>query len=476
MLAYIAPILVFGLVIFVHELGHFIAAKLTGVYAPRFSIGFGRALLRRRHGETEYVLAALPLGGYVRMASRHDAETAFIEGGAEGESDALKPDDPGYDPEAMLPFGPKPVPEHRWFESKSLAARLFIMIAGVVMNVMLAFVVFTMLSLRYGEPVIATRVVGAVHAPANAPALAQLRAGDTIVAVNGTPVRNWSDLAERVDNAPAGTLALATSRGEIRVPVGTAGAPTTRDVLSAIDFFVPPVIGDVLPGSPARRAGLSAGDTIVTIARQPVQSWSQLQERVTPSAGAVLPFEVRRGGKLLALTVRPESASQKDPVTGAMTVVGKIGAAAADPTTREPIAFGAAVRGGARATWMTGTKIVGTVRGLVTREISVRQLGGPIAITRASVSAAESGMESLFFLIALLSVNVAVLNLLPIPILDGGQILINVAESVKGSPFSTRTKEYILRFGLVAILLIFIVSTYNDVLMGVRDVVARLFG
>src|ERR1700712_183455 len=144
MLAYIAPILVFGLVIFVHELGHFIAAKLTGVYAPRFSIGFGPALIRRRHGETEYVLALLPLGGYVRMASRHDAESAFIEGGNE-ETSALKAGDVGYDPEAMIPFGPKPVPESRWFESKSLPARLFIMIAGVTMNILLASAVRTTL-------------------------------------------------------------------------------------------------------------------------------------------------------------------------------------------------------------------------------------------------------------------------------------------------------------------------------------------
>ncbi|HEX7942843.1 MAG TPA: site-2 protease family protein, partial [Gemmatimonadaceae bacterium] len=138
MLTLAAPILVFGLVIFVHEFGHFVAAKLTGVYAPRFSIGFGPALFRKRHGETEYVLAALPLGGYVRMASRHDAEAALLEGGSE-EGSSLKPGDPGYDPEAMMPFGPKPIPEHRWFESKSLPARLFIMVAGVVMNVVLAW-------------------------------------------------------------------------------------------------------------------------------------------------------------------------------------------------------------------------------------------------------------------------------------------------------------------------------------------------
>src|SRR6476620_2535079 len=227
MLIWLAPIIVFGLVIFVHELGHFIAAKALGVYAPRFSIGFGPALYRRRRGETEYVLAALPLGGYVRMASRHDAETAFIEGGAEGESDGLKPGDAGYDPHPLLPFVPTPVPENRWFESKSLAARLFIMIAGVVMNVLLAFVVLTGLAMIYGEPVVATRVVGAVHPLATAPALAQLQAGDTILAVNGAAVRTWSDIAEHIHATAPGTVTLATSRGQIAIPVGTPGAPTT---------------------------------------------------------------------------------------------------------------------------------------------------------------------------------------------------------------------------------------------------------
>src|SRR6476646_9127961 len=214
MLAYLAPLIVFGLVIFVHELGHFIAAKLTGVYAPRFSIGFGPALLRGRRGETEYVLAALPLGGYVRMASRHDAETAFIEGGNE-ETGALKPGDEGYDPEAMIPFGPKAVPESRWFESKSLAARLFIMIAGVTMNILLAFAVLTTLGLKYGEVVIGTRVVGAVHAPANAPALAAVQAGDTVVSVNGKAVKNWNDVRDFIDATPAGTLTITTNRGTV---------------------------------------------------------------------------------------------------------------------------------------------------------------------------------------------------------------------------------------------------------------------
>jgi len=474
MLAILAPIIVFGLVIFVHELGHFIAAKLTGVYAPRFSIGFGPALWKRRHGETEYVLALLPLGGYVRMASRHDAEAAFIEGGSE-ESGALKPGDPGYDPGAMIPFGPQPVPENRWFESKSLAARLFIMIAGVAMNMVLALVALTYVAAVYGEPYIPTRVVGAVHTLEGAPQLSQIQAGDTILAVNGQPVASWSDMADRIAATDSGTVTLRTQRTQVAVPLGTSGAPSADDVVGALDFFMPPVIGDVAPGSPASRAGLQAGDTVVAIAGSPIHSSSQLQDQVTPAAGVPLPFQVRRDGRTVALTITPDSSTTRNAATGASETVGRIGITFGDFTARRPMALSSSVRTGAEQTWRVATSIVDVVHGLLTREVSVRTLGGPIAITRASVAAARSGLETLLTLIALLSVNVAVLNLLPIPILDGGQILINIAEGVKGSPFTARTREYILRFGLVAILLIFVMTTFNDVVAGVKDVVAKFF-
>ena len=474
MLAILAPIIVFGLVIFVHELGHFIAAKLTGVYAPRFSIGFGPALWKHRHGETEYVLAVLPLGGYVRMASRHDAEAAFIEGGSE-ESGALKPGDKGYDPEAMIPFGPKPVPESRWFESKSLAARLIIMIAGVTMNMLLALVALTYVAAVYGEPYIATRVVGAVHPLKGAPELSRIQAGDTILAVNGRPVGSWSDMAEVIAATDSGSVRLRTQRAEAEVPVGTSGAPKADDVIGALDFFVPPVIGDVASGSPALRAGLQSGDTVVAIGHTPVSSASQFQQLVTTAPGAALPFEVHRNGRVVALTITPDSTTTKDADTGASRVIGRIGVTFADVTSRRPMSLGASMRTGVDQTWRVATGIVDVVHGLLTREVSVRTLGGPIAITRASVAAAKSGLETLLTLIALLSVNVAVLNLLPIPILDGGQILINVAEAAKGSPFTARTREYILRFGLVAILLIFVMTTFNDVVAGVKDVMAKLF-
>src|SRR5881394_2106500 len=214
MLAILAPIFVFGLVIFVHELGHFMAAKALGVYAPRFSIGFGPALWKRRRGETEYILAALPLGGYVRMASRHDESAAMLEGGSET-SAQRSPNDPGYDPNAMVPFGPRPVPEDRWFESKPLWGRMVILLAGVTMNFLLGLVVAIWLAMHYGKVVIPSRVVGAVRPIEGQPAFASsIRPGDTLVAVNGTRVRSWSDAMEKIATS-GNRVDIETNRGRV---------------------------------------------------------------------------------------------------------------------------------------------------------------------------------------------------------------------------------------------------------------------
>jgi regulator of sigma E protease len=468
MLAILAPILVFGLVIFVHELGHFLAAKAVGVYAPRFSIGFGPTLWRRRRGETEYVIAAFPLGGYVRMASRLDQETAFLEGGSETAA-AREKNDPNYDPEAMIPFGPKPVPEHRWFESKSLAARLLILVAGVTMNIVLALVVSIGLAYSYGRPVIPTTVVGDVRAPVPTSPLGQLRVGDTIVAVNGTSVETWNDVVREIRSGEADTVRIATRRGAVAVPVGGEAG---RDSLAvAIAPYVPPVIDSVFSGSPAARAGLRGGDSVIAVDGSPVQTWAQLVQRVSTAAGRDLEVEVARGGQRVRVQVRPQGAQAEDPATGRSRPVGRIGAAARDVTRREPVRFSEAVSAGWRATWFDATRIIIVVKRLITREESTGQLGGPIAIIQASVTAARGGLEQLFYLIAFLSINVAVLNMLPIPILDGGQILINVLESAKGSPFSLRTREYILRAGLLVIALLFVRVMFNDL----RNIATRLF-
>ena len=469
MLAVLAPILVFGLVIFVHEFGHFLAAKAVGVYAPRFSIGFGPSIFKFRRGETEYILAWLPLGGYVRMASRHDAETAFLEGGSE-EQTARPESDPDYDPNAMIPFGPKPVPEHRWFESKPLWARIVIMIAGVFMNALLAIVVATVLAIHYGQVTMPTTVVGRANAFAGAPELAQLQPGDSIRAVNGHAVANWNDVRRDIASSDR-AVRITTQRGVVDVPLGRAGA-TAQDIADSVVYYLPPVIDSIFPGDPASRAGLARGDSIVSAAGTPVRTWSDMVDRIVSSPNRPITFVVQRGPRTETLTVTPKAAPDTDPVTGAVRTIGRIGAGPHDPSRKESISLLAGVTLGLRITWTNAGAVYKVLHDIGSGKQSVRELGGPIAITRASVSAARNGIDELFYLIALLSINVAVLNLLPIPILDGGQILINVLEAVKGSPFSMQTREYILRFGLLAIALLFAIVMYNDT----RGGFVKLFG
>ncbi|HEX6629957.1 MAG TPA: RIP metalloprotease RseP [Gemmatimonadaceae bacterium] len=398
MLSWLAPIVVFGLVVLVHELGHFLAAKAMGVYAPRFSIGFGPALFRRRWGETEYVLGALPLGGYVRMASRDDETMALIEGGGEraprepntvggsggakvGEehiADGMRPQE--WDPDALVPFGPRPVPEHRWFESKRLPARLVILLAGVAMNIALTFVVLVGAYASFGQP------------------------------------------------------------------------------------YLLPVVDSVVAGMPAAAAGIQPGDSIVAVDGAPVARWSEVVERVTASAGDTLALELRRAGDPVTLRLVPALAADTNAMTGEVRSVGRIGAAVdVNRTGTDPISLGGAVSQGAATTWDMGTLVFTTLRRLASGSESVSSLGGPIAIAQISVEAARTGPENFVFLLALISINIGIFNLLPIPILDGGQIVVNVAEAVKGRPFSVRTKEMIARVGLAAIGLLFVVVMFNDI-------------
>src|SRR4051812_14119796 len=333
-MALLAPILVFGLVIFVHELGHFLAAKAVGVYAPRFSIGFGPSIFRFRRGETEYVLAWLPLGGYVRMASRHDAEAAFIEGGNE-EANARSADDPDYDPEAMIPFGPKPVPENRWFESKPLWARIVIMIAGVVMNIVLALIVATFIFLNHGQQIVRTTVVGNVAPVATAPQLAQLQRGDTIRAVDGQPVSTWNDVLRQIEKA-SGRITFTTQHGDVVVPLGKGGA-SIEDIGEAVSFHLAPVVDSIVGGAPAEKGGLQRGDSIVSVNGHAVTTWSDMVGEVTPSANKPLTFVVARHSALNTLTITPRADEEPDPATGKTITIGRIGAAAKNPAIRQPL-------------------------------------------------------------------------------------------------------------------------------------------
>lgn len=381
LLPLLAPLLVFGLVVFVHELGHFLAAKAVGIYAPVFALGWGRRVWGVRRGETDYRLALFPLGGYVRMASREDESMAAFEGGAGRgtleEGATPEQGEPGipWDPDAMVPFGPKPVPADRWYESKPLWARLVVMLAGVTMNFLLAILVVAGLRMANGAP-----------------------------------------------------------------------DPSSK-------------IGGVLPGSAAEKAGLLAGDSIVGVAGTPIGTWSGLVDVVTTKANSAIPLEVMRAGARQVLTVTPSAVVDTNPRTGAVRTVGKIGASSG----RVGVGPVTALADGAGYTWDTIVQTVDVLRGLFSGNVSPKQLGGPIMIAQASFQTAKAGgIEGVLMLMALISVNIAVLNLLPVPVLDGGQVVLAVVESARGKPLGEKAKGAIMYAGVGVVLLLLITTTYND--------------
>ncbi len=471
-----AIVFVFGVVIFVHELGHFIAAKLMGVYAPRFSIGFGPALWSHKWGETEYIVAALPLGGYVRMASREDESMAFLEGGSETPAAAAGGSGaPGiapeakkpryYDPEGMAPFGPRPVPEHRWFESKSLPARLFIMLAGVTMNFLLGVLIFVGLILSTGDVELSSREIGGIVAvPGADSALRALAPGDTIVAVDGHAVTTWNDAQKRIATDTGSPLRIRTNRGTAVIATLDTGFLSRPGIANVVlTPYLPPVVDQVIAHQPAEAAGMQPGDSITAIDGTPVRSWSAVVNRIEASPGKPLTLTVQRVAGSKEIVVTPEPKSGLSPITQRDTVLGKIGASVKLIGTKKPISADVAIHDAWLASWGSAVLVVHTLKELAVGHQSVKGLMGPVGLAVQSGEAAQQGWSSLLGLLALLSINLAVFNLLPIPILDGGQIVINIAESVKGSALDIRTREWFFRVGLAAILILFSIVMFNDV-------------
>lgn len=371
--SWLAPLLVLGLVIFVHELGHFLAAKWAGVYAPRFSLGWGSPLFSFRRGETEYALSWLPIGGYVRMASKEDETAAALEGGGEAETERSK----HWDEHSMIPHGPKPIPADRWFESKGLFPRLVIMLAGVFMNVVLALTVTTGIAGYYGKS------------------------------------------------------------------------------------YVTPVADSIVAGKPAAMAGMLAGDSVVSIDGKAVTRWDEVLTAISAAPGKPVTLEVVRASERTPLVMTPEAQEITTP-SGEKQTVGRIGVAVRQNVIRQPMSVGEAMAAGWGLTWKMAGEVLGVLGNLVRGNVSVNQLGGPIEIARSSVAAAQSGAANLWGLIAFLSINLAVLNLLPIPLLDGGQILLQVAEAAWRKPFPPMVKEWYARVGLAVIGLLFLTVTFND--------------
>lgn len=430
----IAGLVALGLLVFVHELGHFLVAKAAGIRVLKFSLGFGRALIGFRRGETEYVISALPLGGFVKMA-----------GELPEEGRAPQPGD---------------------YMSRPWWVRLFVLLGGPGMNLVAAILVLgTLFWAGFNVPLARPQIV---QVASDMPAVAAgVQAGDVITALNGQAVEDWESFGDRLnaEAAQGGDLTLALSRrGEaLDVTVRPRLDEKTRRWLIGVTLAPTgtTVINRVVVGTPAEIAGFKSGDHILSAAGRPVWTKYDFQKIIWPRAGKPTAVEVERAGRKLELSVTPMA--QQVPEQGKVGVIG-VDFKSSDAQRRVQYSFLEAYGLGWTQTWNLARTIVTSLGQMITGQISARDsVGGPITIVRMAGQEARSGVQDFLFFLAGISVMLAILNLLPIPILDGGTAVLFILEGILGRPISLRWQENLQRVGFALLVALMVFATYNDI-------------
>ena len=451
--AYTVAILaiVLGVLVFVHELGHYMAAKAFGVWVHRFAIGIGKPIpgLTFRRGETEWAIAWLPLGGYVKMASReHEPASSVLEGDSSAE-----------------------VPPDRVFEAKPVWQRMIIILAGVTLNALFALLIFSGLAWKNGRHYDPTTTIGRIAAdslPAEAKAVAAIPIGTRITAVDGQAVKSWDDITDRITAGNNNQITFSLEgRPDLVIELHRDALAQRAALALSIAPTQPPVFGTVGANTPAKAAGLEVGDSIVSIDGAPVTWWADAVDRIQPAAGKPLQLEIARGGARQTVTVvpRPEHLVPEDTTT---PMIGRIGVAPKTRFLSEPLSLVGAVKAGAGASISAAGTIFRTLRGLLNGRVASNQVGGPILIGQMAAQEARAGIEPLLAFIALISINLAVINLLPIPVLDGGAFLFLLVEGIIRRPLPARVREVLSMAGLAIVVLLMVFAMKNDIF--------RLFG
>lgn len=445
MITIVSFVVVIGLLILIHELGHFLVARWAGVGVERFSIGFGPVLARWRGPETEYCLSAIPMGGYVKMVGEENP----LEGGGTAAFDPAKA-----------------------FALKPLWARFLIVFAGPGMNLVLAAVIFATMLMLVGRPVLPA-VVGRVAAGGPA-AQAGLQTGDRVTSVGGRPVANWEDLGKAVSASPTRPLEVGIERDGQRLVVSLVPRRTSvPDVFGEpketwdVGFgpLLTPHVSTVSPGSPAERAGITPGDTVLAVAGQPTYTPEELTQAIQKRPGERFTLTVARGGNPLELTVTADRIKERLP-NGKETEVGRIGIGIDTQTAVTYVRLDpfAAVGEAVVQTWnMTSLTVTGLWK-LLTRQIDSSNIGGPLQIATEAGRQARQGVSALAFFTAIISINLGVLNLLPVPMLDGGHLFFFAIEAVLGRPLSVRKREVAQQLGFVLLMLLMVYALYNDLM------------
>mgnify|MGYP001415595597 CR=1 FL=1 len=454
----LATFVVLGVLIFVHELGHFMAAKSVGIEVQRFSIGLGPTMFGFRRGETEYVISWVPLGGYVKMGGMDD-EMMGIEG-APGEEEREERE------VADQPRQPRPSD----FDAKPIWARTLVISAGVIMNMLFAFVVYTGVNARWGLQELAEHRVGRVVPellPPGAEALSELPSGARLVSIGGVQVNHAGDVRDGFLEAPAGTLAIVTDEPRMEVEIDLTSDPQerVRILQDGLLLWIDAEVGLLVPGDPAARSGMEAGDRMLVADGVPITNWWDFVDVVEAHPDIPMEVTLEREGRSLTLSVTPEATQEEDPVTGEPVTVGKVGITGpVGELVYRDVSLAQAVQlGYAETVGMTGL-LLDFLGGLVTGRESPRQVGSILTIGSIAGQAAGLGIETFLRFMALLSVNLAVLNLLPIPILDGGHLVFLGIEAVRGKALSLQQRLKWSQLGFVILMGIMIWALSNDVL------------
>ncbi|GAC1702411.1 MAG: RIP metalloprotease RseP [Candidatus Acidiferrum sp.] len=430
----VGVVLVLGLMIMIHELGHFIVARLFGVRVDVFSIGFGPRLFGWKHGATDYRVSALPFGGYVRMAGQDMSE---VDSGAKA---------PTGSPDELMS---KP----RW-------QRALISLAGPSVNLIFPIFLLTAYFLVKGVPFPAfySQPIQIAGLPASANDNPQsLHNGDRVVTLNGVVNPTW----QQADQA----LSKTTEGGQLNLEVENAGVRRTvvislkpgethERILGYVP--IPPVI-DVEQGTPAAHAHLQEGDVVKAIDGQKIAYWEELVDHVRASGGKPLELDVERNGQLIHTTVTPQRGAV-DPTAANY----QIGVGSNSEAAYRKVGLAGSVSEASAKTFQIMGETLGVVGKLISGRVSVKQLRGAVGISRAAGAAVHKGASAVISLMVLITVNLGILNLLPIPILDGGNILLLAIEGGMRRDLSMAFKERFVQVGFVFLLALFAYVMYND--------------
>jgi regulator of sigma E protease len=442
LLAFVGAI---ALLVVFHEFGHYWVARRCGVKVLRFSVGFGKVIYSKRFAgnDTEWVISAIPLGGYVKMVDERE--------------DKVVPED--------LPYA---------FNRKPVLQRMAIVVAGPLANLLLAIVLYTAMFV-YGVPGLKP-VLGEVP-PGTPAAVAQLRSGDTIISINGENIPSWQELRWRL-------LELALRQAEVSIEArDTSGSTMTHalDVTSleakdldgefldklGLHLYQPivlPVVDKLAEDSVAQRAGLQQGDRILRVDGVVMRRWSEVVEVVRAHPGQTLQLEIRRGEMTLNITVVPQAVVESGKTVGRIGAAPQVDRAEWQAMLVEvsyPPAEALALS--IRKTWETSVISLKMLGKMVLGEVSMKNLSGPITIADYAGQSAAMGVAAYLGFLALISISLGVLNLLPIPLLDGGHLLYYVAELVKGSPVSEQAWEIGQKIGIALLGTLMVFAVYNDV-------------